>query len=68
MTGRELIQTILKYNAENMQIVIQYRDGGGDYDGGEIIESVNFADYKETNNSFEVYIDYSSDKPTCLVL
>ena len=33
MTGRELIKWILDHKAEDKKIEIQYRDGGGDYNG-----------------------------------
>lgn len=37
MTGRELIEWILKNHVEDLPIEIQYRDGGGDYNGTDKI-------------------------------
>lgn len=43
MTGNELINWIKKHNAEEMKIVVQYRDSGGIYPGfdEEIVLCVN---------------------------
>jgi len=46
MTGRELIMWILEHECEDAQIEVQYRDGGGDYNGTDetiylIDETVN---------------------------
>ena len=38
MTGKELIKWILNNNAEDLPVVIQYRDSGGLYSGGEYLD------------------------------
>lgn len=38
MTGRELIKLIKKNHAEDMTVLVQYRDSGGTYRGGEWAE------------------------------
>ena len=38
MIGRELINLIRKNHAEDMTVLVQYRDAGGDYYGGEKAE------------------------------
>ena len=35
MTGRELIKYIQDHHAEDMPICVQYRDGGGLYNGAD---------------------------------
>jgi len=40
MTGKELMDWIIEQHAEDLPIAIQYRDGGGDYPGGEILGSM----------------------------
>lgn len=35
MTGRELIELIQKNHAEDMPVLVQYRDAGGPYPDGE---------------------------------
>jgi hypothetical protein len=43
MTGQEFIDCIKENHAEKMQVVVQYRDGGGMYPGWdeEIFPEVN---------------------------
>ena len=39
MTGQELINWIKANKAEELPVAVQYRDGGGEYYGGELISS-----------------------------
>ena len=45
MTVRELYQWAEKRNAIDFPIVVQYRDSGGDYHGGELLGSIASAYY-----------------------
>lgn len=49
MTGRELINWIVDFHAEDMDIVVQYRDGGGNYIGGEIVNQPILANVRSSN-------------------
>lgn len=71
MTGRELIEWIQHNHAEDLECVVQYRDGGGDYYGGEIVDAPVFAFHKRDadNNFYNVDITYSSGRtPNCFVV
>lgn len=41
MTGRELIVWILEHKCEDAKIEVQYRDGGGDYNGTDEMISIS---------------------------
>ena len=45
MTGRELIALIQDCHAEDMQVVVQYRDAGGTYPGGETVGGLQGESY-----------------------
>ena len=40
MKGKDLISWIIEHHAEDMPVVVQYRDGGGSYPGGELLGSM----------------------------
>lgn len=61
MTGRELIDWIHKNNAEDLECVVQYRDGGGGYYGiGEIMEAPSLANCERGPDAhpYDMMIDY----------
>ena len=61
MTGRELIEWIHKNNAEDLECVVQYRDSGGDYGGGELLERPMQANYRRDpdGHPYDVEINYT---------
>lgn len=75
MTGRDLIKWITDNHAEDMPVAVQYRDGGGNYYGGELIGvDINYNGYPclayctEVQNS-EVCIDYNRAlKPNMIIM
>lgn len=53
MTGRELIVWILEHKCEDAKIEVQYRDGGGDYNGtDETIYLINETAYDKDGWSY----------------
>ena len=69
MTGKELIEWIQYNNAEDLECVVQYRDGGGSYYGGEIVDAPMFAVCKHEEGFDNVDITYSSGlTPNCFVV
>ena len=70
MTGKELINWIKENKAEDLECVIQYRDSGGNYLGGEILQKPSLEEYKLVEVlSGEVRIEYSvNGEPNCIVL
>jgi hypothetical protein len=70
MTGQKLINWIVEHNAQDMQCVVQYRDGGGLYSGGDIPEFPILASYKGCDIPYDddVKINYDTDEPNCFVL
>lgn len=60
MSGRELIEWIHKNSAEDLECVVQYRDGGGNYSGGEVMEAPSLANYERDpdGHPYDVTIDY----------
>jgi len=76
MTGQELINWIVEHKAQDMQCVVQYRDGGGPYSGGEIIENPTMASFKGAGVAYsdevsitEISITYGNGlNPNCIVL
>lgn len=71
MTGQELINWIVEHNAQGLQCVVQYRDSGGSYNGGEMIDSPRTASFKGTNIPYsnDVEITYGNGLiPNCIVL
>lgn len=67
MTGAELIEMIKRNHAENMPVVVQYRDSGGVYEGGEEAE-FSLADASGRMYGEYDSIDYSAEKKTVIVL
>ena len=39
MTGIQLINWIIENKAEDMYVAVQFRDGGGSYQGGELVDT-----------------------------
>ena len=73
MTGRELINWIIEHQAEELQVAIQYRDGGGNYFGGEIVGMACDGAYPclahiRTDSAGYVDITYSGLTPNATVL
>lgn len=71
MTGRELTEWITKHDALDKECIIQYRDGGGCYTGGEIADKPTFAFYKRDpdGHPYDVAITYGNGlTPNCFVL
>lgn len=70
MTGKELIEWIQEHKAEDMDCVVQYRDSGGSYYGGELVEPPQFATYKRDpdGHPYDVDISYRMGLlPNCIV-
>ena len=70
MTGRELIKLIRKNHAEDMTVLVQYRDSGGTYCGGEWAE-FHLAYGKMVGEPYEYDIQYGEvegQKPNVIVL
>lgn len=68
MTGQELINWITEHKAQDLQCVIQYRDSGGPYTGGEIIDEPIMASFKGQYD-YDVEITYDNGlNPNCIVL
>ena len=61
MTGRELIEWIIANKAEDMPAVIQYRDAGGEYYGGELISSPTLANICGNGVSYDSGVDITYD-------
>ncbi len=71
MKGKELIKWIQKNHAEDLDCIVQYRDSGGNYSGGEILDPPALATYKrdKEGNPYNVDIVYDSIlKANCIVL
>lgn len=62
MTGRELIDWIVANKAEDMPVAVQYRDGGGNYTGGEFIASPTLANVCGSGLPDDDMVDISYDK------
>lgn len=60
MTGCELIELIRRYNAEDKQVIVQYRDSGGNYSVGQSIDRIYFAraSYPDPRYGFDYDIRY----------
>ena len=69
MTGAELIKWIEDNHAEDMLMVIQYRDSGGAYEGCEDVCPI-FAKVSGTGiaNVYSYSIDYNVEKPNAVSL
>ena len=70
MTGRELIDWIRDSRAEDMVVVVQYRDGGGNYIGGEIVNEPVLANVRGAGIPYsdEVIIAYGGSPINGVVL
>jgi hypothetical protein len=71
MTGQELIDWIIEHGAQDMECIVQYRDSGGSYLGGETIEHPVMASFKGTSIPYsnDVEITYGNGlNPNCVVL
>ena len=70
MTGRELVEWIQSNHAEDLDCIFQYRDGGGSYSGGELVETPCIANYERDpdGHPYDVEIDYTYRKThNCIV-
>ena len=67
MTGKELIEWIQRNKAEDLECVVQYRDDGGTYLGGEILEQPTFAKFDRYPHGYDIKITYLSTSPNCIV-
>lgn len=68
MTGKQLIAWITEHHAEDMTVVIQFRDGGGYYRGGETLEAPCLANAKGRSVD-DLEISYRADLvPNAIVL
>lgn len=70
MTGKELIEWIKENNAEDLECIIQYRDGGGLYNGGELMEHPSKAHFEldADGHPYDVDISYIYDlSVNCIV-
>lgn len=70
MKGKELIEWIQQNNAEDLECAVQYRDGGGSYPGGEVVEEPILALIKRPRQPdvYDIEIVYHSKrKPNCIV-
>lgn len=70
MTGRELIKWIQDNHAEDKKVIVQYRDSGGTYYGGEVMQMPMLAYYHDDHgDGIDVYIEYSNlRKQNCMVV
>lgn len=62
MTGQEIINWIKANKAEELPVVVQYRDGGGEYYGGELISSPTLANVCGSGVSYDNEVDISYDE------
>lgn len=71
MTGRALIELIQKNHAEDMPVVIQYRDAAGGYAEGEDAE-FNLAKAIKNTDTHNCYdwdlVIFSEDEPNVILL
>lgn len=68
MTGRELIKLIRKNHAEDMPVVIQYRDAAGGYAEGEDAQ-FNLAKAIRNDRTFDWdLVIFSKDEPNVILL
>lgn len=73
MTVRELYQWAEKCGAIDFPIVVQYRDSGGDYPGGELLGSIAscyypcLADVRMDSQGFSD-INYKNGKPANAII
>lgn len=70
MTGRELIDWIRRNHAEECLVVVQWRDGGGDYRGGEVVDAPQFARVMGTGVPYDTALEitYTIDAKNAIVL
>ena len=71
MTGLELVTWIFKHDALDKQCVIQYRDSGGSYLGGEVADNPIMAFYKRDADGYPYDVDITYGNglvPNCFVV
>ena len=70
MTGRELIEYIQEHHAEDMLVCVQYRDGGGIYDGADDTTPLmgHVTKLHEGDNYTEYDISYSHRAANAVIL
>ena len=68
MTGRELIELIQKNHAEDMPVVIHYRDPAGGYSIGEDAEfAMERAVMNDETGEWDLFF-FSKDEPNVILL
>ena len=71
MNGLDLIKWIIDNDALYKHCVIQYRDSGGSYNGGEIANcpELDFFERDADGHPYDVNIEYRTNKNTnCFVI
>ena len=70
MIGRQLIEWIQQHDAYDKIVVVQYRDGGGYYSGGEEVNKPVLAECRGYNIPYseEYEINYASQENNAIVL
>lgn len=71
MNGLDLIKWIIDNDALYKQCVVQYRDGGGSYSGGEIASCPELAFFERDSEGhpYDVDITYEDKRtPNCFVI
>lgn len=70
MTGRQLIEWIQHHKAYDKMVVVQYRDSGGNYRGGEEVRTPVFAECTGDGIAYsdELNIEYNTQNTNAIVL
>ena len=71
MTGKELIQWIIKNHAEDMEILIEHRDGGGTYHTAERLgefQKPMLCSYNDEMYGITDTLIFDYDKPKAILL
>ena len=68
MTGRELINWIIKNHAEEKEILIEHRDEGGSYHTAERLEKPSFCTFSDEEWGVINTIIYNCKEPTAIIL
>ena len=73
MTGSQLIDWIIENNASDMLVAVQFRDGGGYYQGGELVGSDSVSGspclaHVKSDSAGAVDITYGGLTPNAIIL
>ena len=71
MTGKELIQWIIKNHAEDMKVLIEHRDSGGTYNTAEHLgefQEPMLCSYKNEMYGIIDTLIFDYDKPKAILL